>query len=212
MRAIKSDLYVHDSDDASDEEKDRLFFDREAQLRKDHSERVLEAMRLWAENDGSSIGGSNSKNKKRKSTGGDPTVATKDSVNRAKGNGAKRRKQLSSSPGTESEDTDLDSCDSEFPKTREGEWVVAEEDMPLSSPRAHTATIKANHPREGQQRIGPHSTDSSPIAKKTADWGLVMEDAGDGDENEDGNDDIPVVNAVRRRQRIGGFMVDGDSD
>ena len=84
LRAIKSDLYVHDSDDASDEEKDRLFYDREAQLRREHSRKVLEAMRLGAENGGNSHTGSKSKARKRKSSGEDPSATTRELMNKTK--------------------------------------------------------------------------------------------------------------------------------
>ena len=59
-RKIKSDLFVHDSDDETDDERDRVFFEMEAQRRKKTSEMISKAI--------SSLTDLPAKTKKRKST------------------------------------------------------------------------------------------------------------------------------------------------
>jgi replication fork protection complex subunit Tof1/Swi1 len=227
MRAIKSDLYVHDSDDASDEEKDRLFFDREAQLRREYSERVLEAMRLGVENSGNPPSNSKSKTRKRKITEANPSSTIEGFINKTKGKRLKRRKAASAdstaprkkrrqsftateSAGTTTDDGNSDLV-SEASNIEDGDEMTAEEGTPLSSPHVHSSptTTKTKSP---QPQIHPHHADSSPAAKRTADNSgedLVMVDAGDDDEDED---DLPTVNTGRRRLRIGGFVLDSESD
>ncbi|KAH0542171.1 hypothetical protein FGG08_003392 [Glutinoglossum americanum] len=203
MRAIKSDLYVHDSDDASDKEKDQLFFDKEAQLRRDHAQRVLEAMRIGAENN------ENSSKNKRKSTNGGPSV-TMDFMNKKRkntsGSAASRKKKRSSLSGTESEGSTADYGDSDLfsqaSETEDEKGVATEEDTPLSSPHAHPpSTLKTGNSRD--------STDLSPTVRETAGGDLIMADAVDSDGGED--EDPPAVNAARR-QRVGGLVMDSESD
>ncbi|EHY55456.1 Topoisomerase 1-associated factor 1 [Exophiala dermatitidis] len=50
---IKSEAYIRDSDDESDEEKDRLFFEREEQLRKNQAENIRKQMALDREDQAS---------------------------------------------------------------------------------------------------------------------------------------------------------------
>ncbi|KAH0565660.1 hypothetical protein GP486_000950 [Trichoglossum hirsutum] len=230
MRAIKSDLYVHDSDDASDEEKDRQFFDREAQLRDEYSKRVLEAMRLEAENLGNTHGNSKSKTKKRKTTEGNQSSPTiEELINRTKGRRARRRKAVAAvdSPAprkkrrlsfaeTESEGITTDGEDSNLASdasdTEDEDGATAEEDTPLSSPHVHSSSSTATETKDPPPQIHLHPTDSGSTVKKATDGSredVIMADAGN-DESEEEND-LPVVN-VRRRPKIGGFLVDSDSD
>jgi replication fork protection complex subunit Tof1/Swi1 len=190
MRAIKSDLYVHDSDDASDEEKDRLFFDKEAELRREYSKKVLEAMRLEAENDKNPLGaGLKGKGKKRKIAGGD--IATNSKTDNPPTKSAKRRKSAREPyrPSLIGPNSDSDSPSSSSNKDPDLDLIS----LPSSSSDEED-TLLTSSPQVAQLSLSPHPT-------KDTDGDTAMQD-------EDEDEDIPV----RRRARIGGFVVDSDSE
>ncbi|KAI9764692.1 MAG: Topoisomerase 1-associated factor 1 [Geoglossum simile] len=201
MRAIKSDLYVHDSDDASDEEKDRMFFDKEAELRREHGKKVLEAMRLGAENGENPLGGGlNRKGRKRKSAGGD--ITTNDKIVNPSSKSAKRRKSAppprkTHRPSLFGHNSDSESTSSS-PSNRDPDLVS----LP-SSDEGEKDTPLTSSPQVAQLSLSSHPNTEPPPLTKDRDGDIAMQDDGDDDE------DIP---AVRRRPRIGGFVVDSDSE
>lgn len=183
-RKIKSELYIHDSDEDMDEEESRAFFAREEENRKRQAERVRRAMMLG-------ISDSEVKGKKRKSTGSSDAPE-------------KRRKQ---------DDTDEDGLFSdEEVDSVEGDSVLSPqhvvdtsdevmEDTPLSSQSHqaddHSATLKEKALKELRQP----PAETKPASKVNS---------GSADEDED-DDEVPVASNRRARYRAG-FIVDSDDE
>lgn len=206
MRKIKSDLYVHDSDEEEDEEKDMEFFAREEQRRKSQSLKVLEALRTGnlagvAEDDGK-IG----KSKKRKSQGSGPSKLKK-----------KRTTQPLSededSTGNDFEDDDdheemLVTSGASSPPNRKTFDTSEDEasETPLSSQHMHSSQeLKQNeHPDDASDsQIQPSSPTRVLVRNKV--------DAMQLDASEEEDDDAPVVHRAGRRVRAG-LIAESDSE
>jgi replication fork protection complex subunit Tof1/Swi1 len=185
-RKIKSELYIHDSDEDMDEEESRAFFAREEENRKRQAERVRRAMMLG-------ISDSEVKSKKRKSTNGSDAPE-------------KRRKQ----DDTDNDDDELfsdDDVDSvEGDSVSSPQHVIdtsdeAMEDTPLSSQSHqaddHSASLEEKALKELRQ---------PPAEMKLA----SKVNSGSADEDED-DDEVPVASNRRARYRAG-FVVDSDDE
>jgi replication fork protection complex subunit Tof1/Swi1 len=182
QRKIKSDLFVHDSDDESDEERDRQFFEMEEKLRQKQKETAMKEL----------LG-------VRKEEGG--TGAKKSKA----GTSTKKRRAVDISSDSEDESESLDAARSLKNSSR----IVLEEsedeeqvtDTPRSSPRVRNSEAK-------RVRLGTEDADvdedmdDGPRASGPALTDVV---------NEDSDDEVPVARA-RPRKSYGGFIVDSSDE
>jgi replication fork protection complex subunit Tof1/Swi1 len=184
-RKIKSELYIHDSDEDMDEEESRAFFAREEENRKRQAERIRRAMMLG-------ISDSEVKGKKRKSAGGPDTPE-------------KRRKQDDTDDDNDElfSDEDVDSVEGDSVSSPQHVDTSEEvmEDTPLSSQSHHaddhSTTVKEKALKELRQP--PAETKLvSKINSRSA------------DEDED-DDEVPLTLNRRTRYRAG-FIVDSDDE
>jgi replication fork protection complex subunit Tof1/Swi1 len=185
-RKIKSELYIHDSDEDMDEEESRAFFAREEENRKRQAERVRRAMMLG-------ISDSEVKGKKRKSTGGSDTPE-------------KRRKQDDTDDDELFSDEEVDSVDGDSVLSPQHVVDTSDEvmeDTPLSSQSHqaddHSATLEEKALKELRQP----PAETKPASK-------VNSGSADEDEDED-DDEVPVASNRRARYRAG-FIVDSDDE
>ncbi len=211
-RKIKSDLFVHDSDEDDDEERDRDFFAQEEKRRKGQSMRVLEALRSGKVESGDETEVVTGKDRKRKIAG--------DIVARAK-----RRK--GSALAEDQDDIPIISGGSSSPthtSTLENSGAEAT-DTPLSSPHIHEADEY-----ESESEKGAGEAMKRPFMKAAAN-NTKMRDAGSDDLEEvariqettpsrfqagfiidsDSEDAEPVAKPARSRARAG-FIIDSDSE
>jgi replication fork protection complex subunit Tof1/Swi1 len=184
---IKSELYIHDSDEDMDEEESRAFFAREEENRKRQAERVRRAMMLG-------ISDSEVKGKKRKSTGGSETPE-------------KRRKQDDTDDDELFSDEEVDSVEGDSVLSPQHVVDTSDEvmeDTPLSSQSHqaddHSATFKEKALKELRQP----PAETKPASK-------VNSGSADEDEEEDEDDEVPVASNRRARYRAG-FIVDSDDE
>ncbi|KIX07208.1 uncharacterized protein Z518_01861 [Rhinocladiella mackenziei CBS 650.93] len=177
---IKSEAYIRDSDDETDEEGDRLFFEKEERVRQRQRENIRKQMALAIDEQTS------------------------------KGNGKGKRKKVAAPALEQEQDSDDDllmvDLDDEHNETassqprRESE-TEEEEDTPLSSQNSTAAKdfpAEKTAPQEMAQLRANPSTNSGK--------GIIEAGMDDSDADED------VVPVPRRRQVIGGIIVDSDDD
>jgi replication fork protection complex subunit Tof1/Swi1 len=185
-RKIKSELYIHDSDEDMDEEESRAFFAREEENRKRQAERVRRAMMLG-------ISDSEVKSKKRKSTNGSDAPE-------------KRRKQ----DDTDNDDDELfsdDDVDSvEGDSVSSPQHVIdtsdeAMEDTPFSSQSHQADDHSASLEEKALKELRQPPAEMKPASKVNS---------GSADEDED-DDEVPVASNRRARYRAG-FVVDSDDE
>lgn len=221
LRKIKSDLYIHDSDEESNEENDRLFFEREEELRKRTSMAAARSLL--------------SLQKPEKATGGKPSSKRKvgdiwsdsdsddDNAPVARRRRARSRSSSSALPGHGG------SSDSEgHPSNISRDEAT---DTPLSSPHPQTRSSqtlllqgKAKRLRLSSDRASsPSESGDGPSARDDAaarDWTMediaiakpAADDVGAEEEEEDEDeDDVPVARTARRRV-TGGFIVDSSDE
>jgi replication fork protection complex subunit Tof1/Swi1 len=188
-RKIKSELYIHDSDEDMDEEESRAFFAREEENRKRQAERVRRAMMLG-------ISDSEVKSKKRKSTNGSDAPE-------------KRRKQ----DDTDNDDDELfsdDDVDSvEGDSVSSPQHVIdtsdeAMEDTPLSSQSHQADDHPASLKEKALKELRQPPAETKPASK-------VNPGSAKEDEDEDEDDEAPVASNRRARYRAG-FIVDSDDE
>ena len=190
-RKIKSEEFVHDSDDEENEERDREFFAREEQRGKIHALKVLEALTIGGS--GHLSEGKSKKSRKRKSQATD-------------GAGGKRAKHADTHWHSDDDEAPSDTGDSSTP-TRFMHIDTSEEeasDTPLSSPHA-TSSQGTSFDKHLQRLIPIDRVDEHKITLAASD-----------DEIEDGDrdqkmDEIPVGMAGKRRAK-GVLLDDSDSD
>ncbi|KAI9820230.1 MAG: Topoisomerase 1-associated factor 1 [Pycnora praestabilis] len=189
MRKIKSDLYVHDSDDEDDAERDIDFFNMEEQRRKGQSKKVLEALSSRRmEGDDVSEGevyGTvlDGRRRKRVDTGKEKPKRRKISAMLSDSDDEMHSDHGSSSPLLQVYTT-RDSGDEAT-------------DTPLSSP-----TLLSS--QDDSTKMHP-STEILELEGTKGDVSLLSLDANEEEE------DIPITNVPRRRARFG-FIVDSDSE
>ena len=204
-RKIKSDLYVHDSDEEEDEEKNLEFFAREEQRREGQSLKVLEALRTGnlsgvAEDDGKS-----GKSKKRKTQSSGPSKQKKKRISQ----------QLSEDDDSASNDSDTDedmliTSGASSPPDRKAFETSEDEasETPLSSQHMHSSQElkQKEHPDEASDSDTQPSSPTRVLVRKKVD--AMQLDAREEDEDDD---DAPVVRRAGRRVRAG-LLVDSDED
>lgn len=196
---IKSDLYVHESDDEENDERDQEFFAKEEERRKRQGFKVLEALEKGIElgdsdedDDGGQKKATKRGTKKRKSVG-------------TKTAGRKRRKGFHVSPAeddNEEEDTvvNLESS-SASPAAHQQRPSEVDElvDTPMTSPQV--IVVDEHRSRPGSSSTGSRFPQKAEKSKSAA---APVDLAGDDDGDED---DMPVQSG-RRRRHIGPFVED----
>jgi replication fork protection complex subunit Tof1/Swi1 len=185
-RKIKSDLYIHDSDDESDAEKDREFFKREEEVRRRQEERIRHAMKVGAARTEAESGSENRKKRK-------PNAKNKAAPNKRK----KDDEEAISS------DDDLlmlsgdESASSQLRRASGTEDEAELDDTPLSS-QSSAGKAPAERVEIGRKELAQSRT------------GSLFEAKGTEVEADDDEEDLPVSTA-RQRYR-GGFIIDSDDD
>lgn len=182
---IKSDLFIHDSDDETDEEADREFFRLEEERRKKHARNVEQAILMGgieAQNTGT---GKKASVRKRKSD----TTATEPK--------RRRRGSVSGSAGSESGDddddvlmADLDDLSSRSQQEVSTSHDAQDEDTSLTSPEDEMDF--------DDDLVFSRDRPSKPVAPEAA---------ADSDEDEEET----LVAPSSRRMR-GGFVIESDSE
>ena len=172
-RRLKSDVLIHTSDEEEDEERDREFFDREEQTRRNHTLKVLEALKAAREGDAL---GSAVKKRKRGSinSGGNKKLKFHDAGSESDAD------SLPLALGGDShspQNLHLDTSDSNASET------------PLSSPQQHPLKdIEIN------QTFLERDSERSPVSKCAS---LALDE-----EDEDEGLLVPMANRVRGRAAV----------
>ena len=181
-RKIKSEEFVHDSDDEDNEERDREFFAREELIGKTHAQRILDAIKLAH----LGLPSTHESGKSRKRKSGDTEVPD-----------SKRAKSTMEDLDTEEDSTSMVHAGSSSP-TRDADLEssgLEAEETPLSSPRTT--------PRE--YGVGKPARLESPLQDLESNKLSAM-NVNDADE-----DEIPVATISRRRAK-GVILDDSDSE
>jgi replication fork protection complex subunit Tof1/Swi1 len=181
-RKIKSDLFVHDSDDETDEERDELFFAKEDEGRKKTSQSISNAISslhnlpATSEKKRKSTSATNAgKTKRRKTVGsGEESGAAS-----AEENAIAISSDSSSSVPSDSDDAMEDVSDH------------GEKETPLSS-----------------EQVIPHDLEDRSSQPTSANKAIAVEREEKGLDSED---ELPVQRPVRSRVR-GGFVIESDSE
>ncbi|KAL4994785.1 topoisomerase 1-associated factor 1 [Aspergillus recurvatus] len=194
LAKIKSDLYVHASDEESDDEADREFFRLEEERRKEQSERIKKALLLGRIEDARK----NARQKKREKRSNESNTAGEEEAS-----GKRRRRSRETS--TELEDDDILMDDAEMP------------------PRASSAESRSND-TDGVDKVSAAAEDElyfdddlafgrdredneSNVGRDGVDESSSGKNEGDNEEAED----VPLAVPGRRRMRAG-FVVESDSE
>lgn len=189
LRKIKSDLYIHDSDEGSDEERDRVFFEQEEKLRQ---RTKLAALQLL--------------------TGlGKPKES-------AASTGRKRAAQEISSDSENSDDDPPRARRHSSSSIRDDDLLEGsgneETDTPLSSSphirSSQTKRLKISSDI-GRSMSGSDDDEEDDVMPSRTDKSMRDVPTGhdDGDEDED---DVPVVRMTARRRVTSGFVIDSSDE
>lgn len=198
-RKVKSAEFIRDSDEETDEERDRAFFAKEEARRKGQGEKIREAfaagrVKKTIEGEAVNLAARSTKaSRKRKSANGEGE------------DGRKRRKTSSGSSGSEDDDDIATDDGSSSPARRAQSISSAEsedEDTPLSSPPLVGLSLPSSGDGNPAQ---PKSSTSQEGAAKVSAMAL---NATDGEEDEE--DDI-WVSAARRKGRVA-VLEDSDDE
>lgn len=202
-RKIKSREFVHDSDDESDEDRDRDFFAREEARRKGQGAKVMEALRA-----GRVTKVVQGEKVKPKVDGGKGSRKRKSNVRDEGG----KKKQRHSSVDRSDDDGVLavdmeDDAFSDSPPRRGpfgSESEGDDEDTPLSSPPLDGLSLSKEaeeaEPAQAETVSSPEGLSKAPA---------MALNAGMEEEEDNDDDDAPVVSTTRRRGRVAVF---DDSD
>ena len=198
-RKVKSAEFIGDSDEETDEERDRAFFAKEEARRRGQGEKIREAFaagRVKKNIEGRAVNlaaRSRKASRKRKSASGEGE------------NGKKRRKTGSGSSESEDDDDIASDDGSSSPARRALSISSAEsedEDTPLSSP----PLVGLSGPSSGDR--DPAQPESSTSQEGAAKLSGIASNATDGEEDDE--DDI-WVSAARRRGRVA-VLEDSDDE
>ncbi|EXJ85662.1 replication fork protection complex subunit Tof1/Swi1 [Capronia coronata CBS 617.96] len=180
---IKSEAYIRDSDDESDAERDRKFFEREEQVRQKQAENIRKQMALEV---------------------GDQATKTKQ-----KGKNAKPSTR-EAPPAEQDSDADLlmadfddkpdETASSQNRRKSDTEDAEEDEDTPLSSPSSATAKRVEEGRTVLKEMAQARVNQDVSSSDKAGDLKLIESDS-----------DEDVVPTARRRMRAG-FLVDSDDD
>ncbi len=183
-RKIKSDLFIHDSDDEDNEERDEAFFQAEAMRREKQGREVLKAL--------SQAPAADTAGRKRKGKAGSDSASKK---MRAVDTGDVAM-MIDSDPGSPEhedepassteDDDDLGSEDADTPSTPP---TLLQSSQGELTARARSLSV-------GSQRAGATGYESL---------------FGGHDDDDDEEDDVPIAKPARNRVRAG-FIIESDSD
>ncbi|KAL1963264.1 hypothetical protein VTN77DRAFT_8487 [Rasamsonia byssochlamydoides] len=190
---IKSDLFIHASDEETDEEADREFFRREEETRKAQAERVRKALLLGKSDEKTK----EQKGRKRGSSDGE------DEDKSDSGNRKRRRSTTLDVDGDSDSDDDIlmTGMSPSSPRQASTSQGDAEDETPPTSAEDeldfddNLAFNKARYQTEGG-------------SEKTAPGASAGSGSAVGSDNED---DTPIAAPSRRRMRAG-FVVDSDEE
>lgn len=194
LAKIKSDLFVHASDEESDDDADQEFFRLEEEMRKDQSERIKKALLL-----GRPVETGDKSKKKRGKRSNESHGAGEEA-------GGKRRRQ-SPQAGVLSEDDDIRMNDADT--VSQASSVGSRSDGAIGVGKTSPAPaedemyldddLAFSRDREGENQPHPDNlTDQAPSPKDD-----------DGADEED--EDTPQAAPGRRRMRAG-FVIESDSE
>ena len=191
----KSTMFVHDSDDEDDAEKDAEFFAREEALRQDTMKAFKKSLALDSLALDSSEPAPSKKRKAEEAT----------SKNKRRKTPPKRKAQpfADSDDNTDEEMDDAMSVSSGAPSTEtrdilENESEDEATDTPLSS----------------QHAIGAHGSDGDTPMRPTTSSIRKSQDVAraDVDDDDEEDEDVPVVRRPTARNTRAGFIIDSDSE
>ena len=192
-RKIKSELFVHDSDDESDEERDRAFFEAEEKLRQRSNITIMKELL--------GIGKSNHKpaesTKKRRSS----AISAESDDDDILMTGT--RKRQSSPMLVDSDDDAVAASGRSSSPARDNVFAESDDeatDTPMSSPHMRSPQTKR---RKVLSDGGPDSPNYLAVEK-----GAVGDAATSEDEEEDA---LPIARPTRQRIRAG-FIVDSSDE
>ncbi len=189
-RKIKSDLFVHDSDEDDDDERDRQFFAQEEERRKGQSMKVLDALRSGKVETEDANGPVTEKGRKRKIAGG--LVAR-----------TKRRK--SSAPARDEDDISHISGGSSSPthtSILENSGAEAT-DTPLSSPHLHKPD---EYESESESELDARENTKGSFVKQGIVESIMRDDFSDG------TDQTARTQNIASSKSRAGFIIDSDSE
>ncbi|KUJ20178.1 timeless-domain-containing protein [Mollisia scopiformis] len=191
-RKIKSDLFVHDSDEEADEERDRIFFVQEEKIR----ERAKITIMKELLNVGDKESSTKAKSRKRPST-----AISVDSDDNDDLPDTRIRKRQSS---TISDDSNEEAQATSSSNPRDNVLLESDNeatDTPLSSPHPQTTNSKRRKVSSDEE---PDPVDALSVTEPAKISGIELED----DEDEDV---APVSRPSRQRTRAG-FIVDSSDE
>jgi replication fork protection complex subunit Tof1/Swi1 len=202
QQKIKSDLFVHASDEESDEEADMEFFAREEERRKEQAARIMEALAAGRLEENHSKKENRGARRKRKGEG---------SAEDDDDHGERKRQR-----------SDEISTDSDV----EGSPLIG--DVYLPSQKLSASQLAVNHdtpPTSTEDDFGFNLGRQSPgrafywtTTPKTGRIRVTAQtsdepDGSEAEEDSDNDDDkVPVVRPSRRPRTMAGFLIDSDSE
>jgi len=212
QRKIKSAEFVKDSDDESDEERDRDFFAREEASRRGQGEKVMEALRAGRVT--KTVEGESIKpavlSKKRK---GDPAGLKQRRKKRKESSDVSdtddgqrwRKSRRESNDLTDDEMNDMESSNHVSPPTRRAQSASSsdddDEDTPLSSPPLAGLTLsKELYPAQTEPSSAQDSLDKGPSPV-----------IGPFEDDDPDDNDVPIALSAKRRGRIA-VLEDSDDE
>ena len=200
-RKVKSAEFIRDSDDDSDEERDREFFAREEMRRKGQGERIREAFaagRVKKNIEGGNL--------KPAATGAKASRKRKSASGKGESGRKRRKADSGSSDGGSDDDEDMATDDDFSSSARRAKSVSSAESedevTPLSSPPLIGLSLSSNGGGAAAQLEPPFSQEGPIKASETS------LDARDGEEDDE--DDI-WISTARRRGRVA-VLEDSDDE
>ncbi|KAJ5096214.1 Timeless protein [Penicillium alfredii] len=179
---IKSDLFIHDSDEETDEEADKEFFRLEEKRGKEQAEQVKKAL-LTASVEKTTAKGNKSLARKRNNGAGTSTAATK----------SKRQRRSSGSAGSDGD----------------GDILMAELDAQSPNSQHVSTSRDAREDEDTPLTSGEDDLDFDDDLAFSRDRKTNADTTAPGT-TADADEDTPVA-APRRRMR-GGFVIESDSE
>jgi replication fork protection complex subunit Tof1/Swi1 len=188
-RRIKSELFVHDSDDETDEERDRVFFEQEEKLRQSTKIHIMKE--LLSVEKGKEKGG---KTKKRQLSAMSADIDEDDIPS------STRRTKPSSAVSIDSDEEVASASGNSSPAARDNVLAASGDeatDTPMSSPHARSSQAK-------RRRLSSDADTASSPARGKDQGGQTVSD----DEDQDVG---PIARPARQRIRSG-FIIDSSDE
>lgn len=196
QRKIKSDLYIHASDEDTDEEGDNDFFAREEQRRKEQAQRVRQALLTGVYEEP----GTNKRKKRPPGKG-----KNREPPN---GKGNKRRKS----------DMSLDSDKEDEPMMDQDPSNSESMSITHETPPTSTEDATVNDGFREMSPDAPFSWSKTPTNIGMEGFPSIPEASNEGreeaknDDDDDGDEDDGPAIPMRRPRVMAGFVIDSDSD